>query len=697
MEVRPGRPDRNVARMLEMIERARSTGLELIAFPELCVPGYIIGDAWEADALVRDFAAWDEVLRAASVGITVVYGNVAFDPGQIGEDGRIRKFNAVHVCRDGAEVRRAGLPPGLPGGAHAKTLQPNYRFFDDDRHFYSLRKLAAAAGRPVSDWLIPYRVPRRSGGELRFGVQLCEDLWCEDYEQDGEVLDTLRVYRERGAEAVINLSSSPWTWQKSGKRHRTVREVLRRSPLPFFYVNQVGALNNGKNILVFDGDSTAYAPDASLVARAPAWRETLLVVDGGAGGAGDGPGAGVDAGRVPFADGGSDGGGGFGGGADGGHGANPGGGAPPHARRDGGAAPVPADTGTGVNAVAPAQSEMAAICDGLVVGLRHLDHVRGAANSFLVGVSGGVDSSVVACLLVRAFGPRRVFAVNMPTRFNSERTRDNARALCDALDVDYLVCPIDDLHTAFAERIRSAGFPGARGAYTGLVDENVQARIRGAGILAGLAAKLGLLFTNNGNKTEIALGYATLYGDVSGAVAPLGDLYKTQVFDLARYLNESVFAASVIPENLYDGSTVPSAELSADQDITKGQGDPIKYGYHDALLRQLIEYRRHPTDLMRWFAGGELSERIGWNDAERFSRWFADSAAWVADLEWLATQLRISVFKRIQAPPVIVLSKRAFGFDLRESQLPAYPLRACAALRREALSMPLEAGFGRGG
>ena len=634
MDVRPGRPDRNVARMLEMIEQARERALDLVAFPELCVPGYIVGDAWESDALVRDFAEWDEEVRAASRGIAVVYGNVALDPGRIGEDGRVRKFNAVHVCRDGVTVRRTGLPPGVPGGAHAKTLQPNYRFFDDDRHFYSLRKLAAAAGRPVSDWLLPYRVPRRDGGEFCFGVQLCEDLWCEDYEQDGEVLDTLRVYRERGAEAVINLSSSPWTWQKNAKRHRTVREVLRRSPLPLFYVNQVGALNNGKNILVFDGDSTAYATDATLVARAPAWRETLLVAGG-------------------------------------------------DARNDAGE-------------VAPAQPESAAICDGVVTGLRHLDHLRGSENHFLVGVSGGVDSSVALCLLVRAFGARRVFAVNMPTRFNSQRTRDNARALCAALDVDYLVCPIDDLHAAFAERIRSTGFPGVPGAYTGLVDENVQARIRGAGILAGLAARHGLLFTNNGNKTEIALGYATLYGDVSGAVAPLGDLYKTQVFDLARYLNESVFGATVIPENLYDGSTVPSAELSAEQDVTKGQGDPIKYGYHDALLRQLIEYRHHPADVLGWFAEGELFERIGWHDAQRFRRYFADAAAWVEDLEWLAGQVRTSIFKRIQAPPIIVLSKRAFGFDLRESQLPAYAPRAYPALRRKVLSMPLEAGFAGG-
>ena len=627
MRVRPGRPDRNVARMLEVIAEARQAGLDLVAFPELCVCGYLLGDAWEVDALVRDFEAWNEVLRAASDGITLVYGNVALDPGRRGEDGRVRKFNAVHVYRDGAALAREGLPPGLPGGVGVKTLQPNYRYFDDDRHFYSLRKLAAAAGRPVADWLLPYRAPRRDGGEFRFGVQLCEDLWCADYEHEGEVLDTLAVYRARGAELVINLSASPWTRQKNDKRHRTVREALRRAPLPFFYVNQVGAMNNGKNVLVFDGGSTVYARDASIAARAPAWRESLLAAGGG---------------------------------------------------------------------VAPEQAETAATREAIITGLRHLDEFRGVANRFLVGVSGGVDSSVALALLVRAFGPRRVFAVNVPTRFNSKRTRDNARSLCRALGVDCLVCPIDDLHRALAARVRSGGFAGARGDYTRLVDENLQARLRGAGILAGLAARFGLLFTNNGNKTELALGYATLYGDVNGAVAPLADLYKTQVFALARHLNEQVFRAPVIPENLYDGGTVPSAELSAEQDVTRGLGDPIKYGYHDALLRQMIEQRRHPVDLLRWFAGGELLDRLEWRDRAGFLGYFADSAAWVEDLEWVAAQLRTSVFKRVQAPPLVVLSKRAFGFDLRESQLPAYPLRAWAALRRQVLAMPIEAALGEG-
>ena len=281
MEVAPGRPDRNVARMLERIERHRDA--EVIVFSEMCVPGYLLGDAWEIDALAADFASWSEAVREASAGLTVLFGNVAVDPRRPGEDGRLRKYNAVYVCHDGEYLRRPGLPGELPHGVHPKTLHPNYRFFDDDRHFHSVRKLAAEHGRPIADWMIPYEAPRRDGSPFRFGVQVCEDVWCQDYAggEDG-VLDTVAMWRRKGAEAVFNLSASPWTREKNEKRHRTVREVLARSPIPFFYVNQVGAQNNGKNVLVFDGGTTAYAADGRVTGRLAPWREGELRAGNGA-------------------------------------------------------------------------------------------------------------------------------------------------------------------------------------------------------------------------------------------------------------------------------------------------------------------------------------------------------------------------------------------------------------------------------
>lgn len=619
MEVRPGRPDLNVERLLEMVETARHSGAEVVVFPEMCVSGYIIGDLWEVDALVEDYAAWSEDIRRASDGIAVVFGNVAVDAARPGEDGRLRKYNAVYACRDGEWLQRPGLPPGLPSWMQPKTLHPNYRFFDDDRHFYSLRKLAQEEGRPLEDWLVPFEVPRREGGIFRFGVQLCEDMWCQDYLRGGAPLDTLKAYRAGGVDAVFNLSASPWTWQKNDKRNRVVRQILAESPLPFFYVNQVGAQNNGKNILVFDGDTTAYGSTGVAVARAHPWREHLLLTD--------------------------------------------------------------SKTGS-----FPSQSETEATYEAVLAGIRHLDHIRGGANNYLIGVSGGIDSSVVAALLARAVGPERVRAVNTPTRFNARITQDNAKGSCAALGIDYLSLPIEELYGTVARTIRQAAFSDGEGDYTRLVDENIQARIRGADILSGLAAKYGLVFTNNGNKTEVALGYATLYGDVNGAVAPIADLYKHQVVELGRFLNERVFGREVVPANLLSFETVPSAELSEAQDVTRGLGDPIKYGYHCAVLRQMIEYRRHAADLLRWRLDGEFFERLQWHDREAFDGYFADAAAWVEDLEWVERQLRINFFKRVQAPPIVVLSKRAFGFDLRETQYPAYRPRVYAELKEKVLA-----------
>ncbi len=623
MEVRPGRPDLNSVRMQEFIEDGRRAGAEVVVFSELCISGYILGDLWEVDALVEDFAAYSGTICAASKGITVVFGNVAIDKDCIGEDGRIRKYNAVQVCSHGHYLERQGLPPGLKPGVHPKTLHPNYRFFDDDRHFYSLRKLAQSRGCSVYDWIVPFEIQLRNGRSFKFGVQLCEDIWCQDYSWQQDTLDTLRVYHRRGAQAIFNLSSSPWTWQKNDKRNRVVRQIVARSPLPLFYVNQVGAQNNGKNIIVFDGDTTVYAPDGRIEQRADSWKEQVILTS-----------------------------------------------------RKG--------------AVAPVQDEVEAVYDAIRTGLCHIDCIRDSETRFLIAVSGGIDSSVVVCLLAQALGPERVFAVNMPTRFNSSITQENARQVCQALEVDYISCPIQDLYEQVSERIKGLNFAREPGDYTRLVDENIQARIRGADILSGLAAKYGLLFTNNGNKTEVALGYATLYGDVNGAIAPIADLYKVQVIELASYLNERIFRREVIPLNLISGATVPSAELSEAQDVTKGLGDPIKYGYHDAVLRQMIEYRRHPADLLQWFIDGVLFERLGWCDRERFAGYFPDAETWINDLEWMERQVRINYFKRIQTPPTIVLSKRAFGFDLRESQLPAYVPRSYAILRERVLGMVIE-------
>ena len=155
MEVKPGRPDLNAERMLAFIAQAREAGAEVVVFSELCISGYILGDLWEIDAYVEDFAAYSDEICRASTELTVIFGNVAVDPVHKGQDGRRRKYNAVYVCANGEYAVREAVPAGLPCGVHPKALHPNYRFFDDDRHFFSLRHLAEAEGRPLEGLAAP--------------------------------------------------------------------------------------------------------------------------------------------------------------------------------------------------------------------------------------------------------------------------------------------------------------------------------------------------------------------------------------------------------------------------------------------------------------------------------------------------------------------------------------------------------------
>ena len=291
-------------------------------------------------------------------------------------------------------------------------------------------------------------------------------------------------------------------------------------------------------------------------------------------------------------------------------------------------------------------------------GVKGFFHRTGHSRA-VIGLSGGVDSSLSACLLVRALGPKNVLGINMPTRFSSDTTQANAKELARRLGIEYVVHPIEN-----TVRGKKAEYEAVTGSeMQTLTFENIQARERG-NVLMTYAQERGGLVIGNGNKTEFQRGYATMYGDIVGALMPLGDVAKTDVYRLAGLLNDA--HGNPIPEEVI--SIPPSAELSAAQDVEKGQGDPFDYDVEAPLGQELIEFERTPAELRELFEQRRLDPAI-WSPV-RSSTTVYDKVS-PAEFEKLAWDvfrgLEKSVFKRIQAPPVLKISHKAFGFDFRES------------------------------
>ncbi|MBI2129709.1 NAD(+) synthase [Candidatus Woesearchaeota archaeon] len=640
MEVIPNRPDKNLETMIRMIEEAKQKKVDLIAFPEMCIGGYLLGDMWLNDDFCKDLMEYNEEIRKASSGIAIAFGNIFLDEHindrvkdsalHPNKDGRIRRYNAVYVVQNQEYVERARETKILPKGAEPKTLLPNYRIFDDERYFFSLEDIAKDFNVGLESLKQPFLI-ELNGKKVPIGFELCEDLWCEDYRRKGKAQNPTKMLIDNGADLMVNLSASPWTHGKNSARDRRVQFLKQESGngfVPFLYVNCIGVQNNGKNLVTFDGGSTAYNADGKpIMLSKEAYKEELMIIGC------------FDAKEVE--------------------------------RKE--------------------EPKIAQKYKAIVEGIRHVKDLFGREEHprHVIGLSGGIDSAVVAALLTQAVGRENVCAVNMPTKYNSEKTKQTAERVAESLGIAYMQLPIEEivkLNEALLENIEADG----KAKLSTLNKENIQAKIRGTSILSNLASKYGALFTCNGNKLEIAVGYVTLYGDVGGAYAPIGDLTKAEIVELAKYINKEVFKKEVIPEILIpdDLFRFRKEQIQPSAELEYNQVDPMKFGYHCALLEAFTDYKKKtPEDALRWYIAGVLEKNLGIS-AEMIKRYGVDDPRkFVEDMEWLVSGIQKNVFKRIQSPPIILTSKSAYGYDIRESMIPFRQTKEYDRLREHILGM----------
>jgi NAD+ synthase (glutamine-hydrolysing) len=470
-------------------------------------------------------------------------------------------FNACAVCSDG-EVK----------ALYRKRFLPNYGVFDEDRYFASGRDLI----------LLRH-------GQILVGPTICEDVW-----QPGPPATDLAL---AGAELLVNLSASPYFVGKAEDREEMLVTRARDNSAYLAFCNLVG----GQDELLFDGHSVVLDDEGEVLARAPGFEEALLVVDLD-------PSEAIgrrlrDVRRRSLA-----------------------------REREEAREPVVIELGASVYQT-QSPSHRSTICDfdseleqmrkALVLALR--DYVgKNGFGDVVLGLSGGIDSALVATLAVDALGPDRVHCVSMPSRYSSEGTQSDAQRLAQNVGCDFREIPIEEM---------VASFHAAGVGMTGLAAENLQARVRGM-ILMSLSNEHGWLVLATGNKSELSVGYSTLYGDLAGGFALIKDVYKTDVFRLARYLNERA-GRELIPVSIIERP--PSAELRDDQ---RDQDSLPPYDQLDRVLEAYVELDRSREELL----------------AEGHDPTTVERALALIDR---------AEYKRRQAPPGVKLRPKAFGRDRR--------------------------------
>jgi NAD+ synthase (glutamine-hydrolysing) len=533
----------NADTIVAWTRRAAGSGARLAVFPEMMLTGYPVEDlalrASFVDASVEALAA--TASRLAEEGL----GDVAVVTGYLGRRLGLRPRTGQPAV--GAQNAAALLHGGRVLITTAKHHLPNYGVFDEYRYFVP------------GDRLPVFRLPCGGTGDdghaADVAIAICEDLW-----QDG---GPVAASRQAGAGLLVVPNASPYERGKDSARLELCVRRAREAGATLAYVNMMG----GQDELVFDGDSIVVDAAGNLLARGPQFEEALVVADLDLPGAGPGP-------LPPDAD------------ADVGDGTVmtiqrvgvPAGPATTGPATTGPATTGPATTGpaepAGPGPVWPRLAPLAEVYAALVTGVR--DYVRkNRFRSVILGLSGGIDSALVATLAADAIGPRLVHVVLMPSQYSSGHSLTDAEDLVKRQGLQARTVPIAPMVDAFQADLRLAG----------LAAENLQSRVRGM-ILMSLSNADGHLVLTTGNKSELATGYSTLYGDSAGGFGPIKDVPKTLVWDLARWRNEEAGRRGEIPP-IPENSILkpPSAELAPGQLDTDTLPD---YAVLDAILDDYV-------------------------------------------------------------------------------------------------------------
>jgi NAD+ synthase (glutamine-hydrolysing) len=520
----------NARLIVEAARAAADRGADLAVTPELSLVGYLPRDLLLSPGFVhRSWEELDTLARTLRSGPPTLVGLPEPNPS---DEGR-PLFNTAAFIRDGQVERQ-----------FRKALLPTYDVFDEDRYFE------------------PFHGPQiLELGGWRLGVTICEDVWNDRdfWKRRRYHHDPIEELAAAGAQAIVNLSASPFTASKHLLREQMLGSMARRHGVRVVYVNQFG----GNDDLVFDGRSCAFDAEGAPIARGRAFGADVVMCD-------------LDRGR-----------------------------------------PIDAAAET------PVESE---IWHALVLGTRDYARKCGFTRAVL-GLSGGVDSALTAAIAVEALGADHVLGVLMPSPFSSRGSVDDSLALAARLRIQTLTLPIEPAMRAFDGTLREA-FAGAPRDVT---EENIQARIRG-NLLMALSNKRCALLLTTGNKSELAVGYCTLYGDMSGGLAVIADVPKTMVYRVARWVNKS---SPIIPEAIL--TKAPSAELRPNQ---TDQDSLPPYDVLDDILQRHIE-RHEPADEI--IAAGF--------DAATVHR--------------VLRLVRAAEFKRKQAAPGLKVTDRAFGTGWR--------------------------------